>query len=82
MANADINNVKPWGNGSTFDITIIENLLRQYNVDPPWMFWNVMDLRTFRKYVAGGAKVVKLGVDHNALDDAVSQAMYVMEYIK
>lgn len=82
LANAQLEDVRPWGNGATFDITIMENLLRQYNVDPPWMFKNVRDLRTFREYVADNAKVVNLGIDHNALDDAISQAKYVMEYVK
>lgn len=82
LANARVEEVRPWGNGATFDISILENLFRQYNIDPPWVFWNVRDLRTFREYVAGNAKVTKLGIDHNALDDAMSQAKYVMEHVK
>ena len=82
LANARLEDVRPWGNGATFDITILENLLRENSVVPPWKFWNVRDLRTFREYVAGNAKVVKLGVEHNALDDAISQAKFVMEHIK
>lgn len=83
VANApEDGNVEPWGNGATFDISIMEHLLTEFKVAVPWKFYNVRDLRTFKKYVAGNAKVEKLGIEHNALDDAMSQAKYVMEYVK
>lgn len=83
IANApEDGNVKPWGNGAIFDISILEHLLAEYNIKPPWKFSNVRDLRTFKEYVAGNAKINKLGIEHNALDDAMSQAQYVMENIK
>jgi len=69
----------PWGNGSTFDITLMETLFDDYEVTCPWMYWNVMDLRTFKRFVGKGKKVEKLGTDHNALDDAVSQVNYMFE---
>lgn len=68
-----------WGNGSTFDISIMENIFRDYGLGCPWSHYNVMDLRTFKRFVAKGKKVEKRGTNHNALDDAVSQAQYVME---
>lgn len=80
LANSSIKNVTPWGNGASFDISIIEDLFRDYDVKCPWLFYNVMDLRTFRKYVANNAKVEKLGTNHNALDDAVSQATFVNKH--
>lgn len=72
--------INPWGNGSSFDISIMENIFNQYNLSPPWAFYNVMDLRTFKRFKAGGTKLQKGGVNHNALDDAVSQAKYVLEF--
>lgn len=82
-ANCSKKSLRPWGNGSTFDISIIEDLLKMYNIDCPWMFYNVMDLRTFRRYVANSAKVNKSeGVNHNALDDATNQAKFVIEHFK
>lgn len=80
VANASVDQVRPWGNGSSFDISIMEDILRQYRIEVPWKFYNVYDLRTFRQYVGKGAKVDKIGVEHNALDDAISQAMYVIKY--
>ena len=75
-----ISKIKPWGNGSTFDISIIEDLFRMYDVKCPWLYYNVFDLRTFKRYIANGAKVVVDGTAHNALDDAIAQAKYVMEH--
>jgi hypothetical protein len=75
-----IKTLNVWGNGSTFDISIIEHAFRQYGYKIPWQYWNVMDLRTFKRFMAGGNAVVKKGTNHNALDDAISQAEYVIEH--
>jgi hypothetical protein len=75
-----VSKVIPWGNGSSFDISICEDLFRMYEIKCPWLYYNVMDLRTFKKFVAGGAKVVKEGTNHNALDDAISQSKYVIQH--
>lgn len=69
-----------WGNGSTFDISILENLM---NHKVPWKYSNVMDLRTFRRFVAGNAKIPRdQGTHHNALDDAINQAKFVIQHYK
>lgn len=73
--------VKVWGNGSSFDIVILEDLFKQYDIKVPWSYNNIMDLRTFKRFVAKGEKLQKSGVDHNALDDAKSQAQYVLDYV-
>lgn len=75
-----VSKVRPWGNGATFDISIIEHLFRQYGIKCPWLYYNVMDMRTFRRFVANNAKVEKKGVNHNALDDAKSQAEFIIEH--
>lgn len=83
LAQNTISKIKPWGNGSTFDISIIEDMLRMYDIKCPWMYYNTYDLRTFKRYIAGGAKVVVAeGTAHNALDDAKAQALYVIEHYK
>lgn len=68
-----------WGNGATFDISILENLFRHYGMKAPWPFTKVMDLRTFRRFTGAHRSIQKIGTAHNALDDAISQATYVME---
>lgn len=71
-----------WGNGSTFDISIMENLLHAFDTRVPWRYTKVNDLRTFVRFLGKGKKVEKLGITHNALDDAISQAQYVINALK
>ncbi len=72
-----------WGNGCHFDVSIMEDMYRMYGMQVPWSFRDVRDLRTFAQYVAKGAKVPRGGgVHHNALDDAIAQANYVIQHSK
>jgi hypothetical protein len=70
-----------WGNGSTFDISMLEDCIRQYKGRVPWQFWAVRDVRTVVEM--GELKGVKrdsvkfIGTPHHALDDAKHQARYV-----
>jgi hypothetical protein len=73
---------KPWGNGPSFDLTILENLFKDFNVEFPWHFRHVRCLRTFKELVYDGKDLVRDGVHHDALDDAVHQAKIVIEGIK
>lgn len=78
----DKKRVRAWGNGSQFDLSIMDSLYRNYLQPVPWEYWNTMDLRTFRRFVANNAKVENIGTHHNALDDALSQAKFVIKYSK
>ncbi len=78
--NSNVKKIKVWGNGSSFDISIMDHLYRMYDAVVPWGFNNVNDLRTFRRFDAENEKVEKLGIDHNALDDAKSQALFVSKH--
>lgn len=83
LAQNTISKIKPWGNGSSFDISIIEDLFCMYDVKCPWLFYNVYDVRTFKRFVANNAKIDKsTGINHNALDDAINQANYVIKHYK
>ncbi len=65
-----------WGNGSTFDISILEDA---YNFASPWKFFNVNDVRTvvrMAKVIGIDRPPMKVGTSHNALDDAIHQAKY------
>lgn len=71
---------KVWGNGSTFDISMLEDAYRQLNIEIPWKFWNVRDCRTvldMYESVRGGFNKKSGGTLHNALDDAKYQAKYI-----
>lgn len=71
--------VKVWGNGSSFDITILEHAYERAGngLVGGWEFWDIRDMRTIIDVAAccGFTKApLTQGVAHNALDDAVHQA--------
>lgn len=74
-----------WGNGSTFDITILEHAYDQLSIETPWKYWKVRDVRTVVDISSDvfNKDMMKFGgVQHNALDDAIHQAKYVSEMWK
>ena len=74
---------KAWGNGSGFDLTIIESLLVNAGLEIPWHYFQIRDLRTFREYVADGERIERdTEQTHNALVDARNQAEYVIKHMK
>ena len=62
-----------WSNGSCFDIVILEDLFRQYEMDAPWKFHQIKDMRTI-KFLAPECPVEREGTHHSAIDDAIYQA--------
>lgn len=74
-----------WGNGSNFDIGILDSIYKDFGVKIPWSHTNIMDFRTFRRFEADGKKIEKsnrIGVHHDALSDAISQAKFVIDNYK
>lgn len=67
-----------WGNGSHFDITLLDHAYHKSGSIQPWQFWNVRDMRTILSVASElgfDKKLVKReGIHHNAVDDAVYQA--------
>lgn len=80
--------IRVWGNGATFDISIIEHAFNEYGIPVPWDYRNVRDMRTFVEVgqlttgVDIRSKVPFEGVKHCAVDDAVWQAKVVSEIWK
>jgi len=73
----------PWGNGATFDISMIEHCYRQYGMSIPWPFWAVRDCRTVEYLSKLDKKTFKReGVHHSALDDAKHQVKYISAMIR
>ena len=69
-----------WGNGPSFDMSILEDAYRSVDMEIPWKFWNVYDCRTIKylyESARGGFDKKVGGDDHNALHDAMYQAHYV-----
>lgn len=78
-------NCKVWGNGSTFDISILEDAYRQFKIDIPWKFWNVRDCRTVKELFEasrGGNGTTPKHVSHIAVEDAMNQAKDVCRAYK
>jgi len=64
-----------WAHGSTFDITILENIYRQLNKPFPWNYWQIRDTRTL--FDLGFDPDMPKGGKHDALQDAIRQAVGV-----
>ena len=75
---------RPWGNGASFDITILDVAFpRILNKQPPWKFWDVRDCRTIKDLAnCAGYKYSgdRAGTHHGALDDAIYQAEWTSYY--
>jgi len=68
--------IKIWGNGSIFDIAILEHMLDYTRI--PWKFYNVRDTRTLWD-VHPYDKSKKGETAHTALADAIAQAKRICE---
>ncbi len=67
-----------WSHGASFDIPILEHIMRLLGEEPPWKFWNIRDTRTL--YDVVGIKPDRSeGTHHNALDDSIQQAKAVQK---
>lgn len=67
-----------WSNGASFDIPILEHAYKTSHMEAPWEFWNSRCVRTYRSLPGAGAvERPTPKVSHNALDDALAQALYV-----
>lgn len=69
--------LRVWGNGPSFDLVQLEEAYRSVNQDAPWSFRAHRDLRTLRDIT--GVDIPQVGTTHNALDDAMAQAMAVIK---
>lgn len=69
-----------WGNGSTFDNVILRSAFAACGVVYPVQFWQDQCYRTM-KYRAPEVELVREGVHHNALDDAISQARHLQAIV-
>lgn len=69
-----------WAQGPTFDMIILENLLRQLEVPVPWRYGAVRDSRTLFQ-VLGDPREKNFDQAHNALVDCYHQAKGVQQVI-
>jgi hypothetical protein len=64
-----------WSNGSGFDVVICETIFDKLKKARPWSYWQVRDCRTI--YALGIDPMLPKVTAHNALEDAVAQAIGV-----
>lgn len=64
-----------WSHGSIFDIVILECYYRTLGKALPWNFWQIRDTRTI--FDLGYDPEMPQNAKHNALEDAVRQAVGV-----
>lgn len=71
-----------WGNGSSFDVTILDSAYQRDGSTSPWSFYAARDMRTIvdmAERLRGFDKrsVERIGVHHEAADDAAHQARVI-----
>lgn len=69
-----------WGNGADFDNIILGTLYDDFGMKRPWSFGRNRCYRTLKNLplATKNPKAVH-GVEHNALDDAITQAKHLQE---
>jgi exodeoxyribonuclease VIII len=70
--------LRVWGNGAAFDNTILANAYRATGQRMPWMYWNDRCYRTV-KTLHPHIDMHRVGTYHNAKDDALSQALHLID---
>lgn len=73
--------VEMWGNGSNFDNVLLRAAYEYLGKEAPWRWWNDRCYRTL-KTMFREVPYQATGTKHNALDDARSQALHLMEILK
>lgn len=71
--NGGADNIKVWGDGASFDNVILTTTFKRLAMEEPWRYWNERCYRTV-KNMYPHIKSNNQGTEHNALDDAKSQA--------
>jgi len=80
MEDIGYKDVRPWGNGACFDLSILSAYYSHYKSREPWQFWNERDVRTLVQIHPKGDKIKKAlpfeGTAHNPIDDCLHQIKY------
>lgn len=73
--------INMWGNGATFDLSILEELFSSHGATVPW---NTFGDRCYRTAInlLGNVYLARNGTHHCAVDDAVHQARCLVTAIK
>lgn len=74
----NIKDIKLWGNGAAFDNAILSTAYDLCGRTTPWMFYNDRCYRTM-KATNRDVPFTRVGTHHNAVDDAESQALHLID---
>lgn len=67
-----------WGNSARFDLGLLENAYKACGKNAPWSFKLERCYRTIKNLPAARVyEIPSIGTHHNALDDAVAQALHL-----
>lgn len=69
--------VELWGNGADFDNMILGSLYDSFGQKKPWSYSRNRCFRTMKNHPDAPPLPGRLGVHHNALDDAMTQAVHL-----
>lgn len=70
-----------WVNGSSYDFKILTHAYKQLGIPVPWKYSKEMCMRSVRRLLPD-PQLTREGVYHNALDDAIYQAKYVIGAVR
>lgn len=74
---------RPWANGASFDIPIVEAAMEVVGATPPWKFWNHRCHRTVADHWKPWLPRFEfVGQQHHARDDAIHQARIMAEVLR
>ena len=79
LEDEELGNVRMWGNGSSFDNVILTSAYDLCGMEKPWRFYNDRCYRTIKNTTLSEAKLKRIGTHHNAVDDAESQALHLLD---
>ena len=80
----DDKHVVVWGNGATMDIAILESAYNYFDIQIPWKYWAVNDVRTIVDLNPSIKQTTKFesGIKHSAIFDCLYQIKYTTDTIK
>jgi len=78
-------NTPIWGNGSSFDVSILESTIHALEFPnlrnkAPWNYWDIYCMKTLTNIL--GHRLEKTGVNHNALHDAQAEAKLIIKMLQ
>jgi len=76
------NDVPIWAKPSTFDISILQHAYQMCGLRPPWHYRSVRCLSTLMRTFPAIHPEARAGVEHNAYDDALEQALFIQKLLE